>query len=310
MRGLLLGIDIGGTHCTGVIGDATGTVGERVQWRTDADRGPEAIIADIVAEGKQLLSRSSAVVACGVAVGGPLDSRTGNIEGPPNLPGWDNVPLAGILERELGLSVRVEHDATACALAEWRWGENTGDSRRLTYFTCGTGFGVGFVFDGEPYYGADGYPSDIGHIRLRDAGPAGYGKRGTIEAFCAAAALGRIATWQFPERWAAAPDSEKIAELAAGGDEAVRSVIATNAVAVGEVCALVCDLLHVDLIVLGSLAQYLGKTWLAQVRESFQSNAHPVARRSCKVEASSLRRSIQDLAPLAAAARLAEQRRW
>jgi glucokinase len=263
------------------------------------------MIDDMMMQAKGLLAGKVNVAACGVAIGGPLDARTGIIKGPPNLPGWDDVPLRSILESALGIPTRVEHDATACALAEVRWGGGS-EARRLAYFTCGTGFGAGFVFDGDPYYGAAGHPADIGHIRLWDKGPVGYGQVGTIEAFCAASALGRIAAWKFPARWASPPTAEHVASLANSGDADATSVIDINASAVGRSCALVCDLLHTDMIVLGSLAQYLGSTWVDRVGESFGTFSHPAARRSCRIVESSLGPSVQDLGAIVAGVRALE----
>ncbi len=304
----VLGLDVGGTLSAAVVGDARGKIVARVEWPSDADRGCDAMLDDLVTHAKGLLSGRADVAACGVAIGGPLDARTGIIKGPPNLPGWDEVPLKAILESSLGMPTRVEHDATACALAEVRWGARS-RAHRLAYFTCGTGFGVGLVFDGAPYYGAAGYPSDIGHVRLWDEGPVGYGQVGTIEAFCAASALGRIAAWKFPARWPEPPAPEHIASLADSGDAEASTVIEVNACAVGRVCALVCDLLHTDIIVLGSLARYLGRAWVDRVDERFASFSHPVARGSCEIVESGLGSSVQELGAVVAGVRALEGER-
>ena len=303
----VLGLDVGGTHCAAVLGDALGRIESRVEWPSAVERGPGSMLDDLTRHAKDLLAGRTDVTACGVAVGGPVDVRAGIVDAPPNLPGWDAVPLKALLEEALMISTRVEHDATACALAEARWGVG-GKARRLVYFTCGTGFGAGFVFDGEPYYGADGYPSDIGHVRLWDDGPTGYGEVGTIEGFCAASALGRLAQWKFPDRWPEPPNPARVASLAAGGDPAAQSVIEINASAVGRVCALVGDLLHPDLIVLGSLAHYLGGEWVGQVRAAFEKCVHPAARRACRIVGSGLGGAVQDLAALVVGVRLVEGR--
>ena len=299
----ILGLNIGGTLCSVVIGDVTGEIDERIEWPSGPNRRSAPMLDDLLTRATGMLQRQEGVVACGVAIGGPLDSYKGIVKGPPNLPGWDDVPLREIVESKLAVPTRVEHDATACALAEVHWGAGK-DAKRLAYFTCGTGFGAGFVFDGEPYCGANGYPSDVGHIRLRDDGPVAYGKTGTVEAFCAASALGKIAAWKFPERWPEPPESEQVATLATGGDAQAKSVIEINASAVGEVCALVGDLLHTDLIVLGSLAQYLGGEWLELVKLHFDRHSHPITRGHCNIVASSLGRSVQEYGALAAALRI------
>ncbi|HCH85946.1 MAG TPA: sugar kinase, partial [Lentisphaeria bacterium] len=57
-----------------------------------------------------------------VSCGGPLDSRRGVIQSPPNLPGWDEVPAVDILGGRLGIPVRLQNDANAGAVAEWKFG--------------------------------------------------------------------------------------------------------------------------------------------------------------------------------------------
>jgi len=305
---LYLGLDVGGTKCAAVLGDANGAVVDRVQWPTDASRGPDAVIADLINHGRRLLDvRGGDVRSAGVAIGGPLDADAGVVLSPPNLPGWDRIPLRDRLVVALGRPVTVMHDATACALAEYRWGAGRG-CRRLVYLTCGTGFGAGLVFDGRPYSGAGGRPGDVGHVRLVGGGPFGYGRAGTAEGSCAAAALGRLAAWMFPARWpgGAEPGPANVAALATAGDADAAAVIARNAAAVGQVAAVLADVLYPDAILLGSLARYLGSEWVAAVRATFTAEAMPDAARLCRIQSAALGERLQDCSALAAAAWAAE----
>src|SRR4051812_12161459 len=199
-RAHYLGLDIGGTKCAVVVGTGDGEIIDRVEWPSVATRGPDAMLRDLMSHARELIDKHR-IVGVGASIGGPLDAARGVIYSPPNLPGWDDVPLKTILERELGLPARIEHDAAACALAEYRWGAGRG-AARLIYLTCGTGFGAGLIFDGAIYRGAGGRSVEVGHARYRDDGPAAFGKAGSNEAFCAAEALGRLAAWRFPSRWA------------------------------------------------------------------------------------------------------------
>ena len=299
MSGNYLGLDVGGTKCAAVIGADTGRIAARREWPALASRGPDAMIADMVDHAKALL-REHAADAVGVAIGGPLDASRGMILGPPNRPGWDRVPLGERLAAALALPVVVEHDASACALAEQRWGMPA--ARRLIYLTCGTGFGMGFVVDGAIYRGAAGQPSDIGHIRYRADGPLAYGKRGSLEAFAAGGALARLAGWRFPGRWSAqVPAGQELARLAAAGDPDAREVVRLNAQAVGHACAVLLDILYPDRISLGSLALYLGEPWLQEVRAAAAAEAMPAAAAGCAIGPAILGGRVQDLAPIAAA---------
>jgi glucokinase len=295
---LLLGLDIGGTKCAAIVGSRNGQIVERIGWPSQAQRGPQAMIEEICANALALIQRYPKIIAVGAAVGGPLNAETGMVLSPPNLPGWDGIPFRQILEDRLKLPARIEHDAAACCLAEYIWGAGRGTSR-LIYLTCGTGFGAGIVFDGKIYYGANGASPEIGHTRLRKKGPEAFGKRGSVEAFCAGASLGKIAAWKFPERWKNPPATEKLARLWQADDREAAEVIEINARAVGQVCANLADLLRPDVILLGSMAMHLGAKWVTMVKKQFEAEA--LDARKCRVEPAGLGEKLQDCSALVVA---------
>ncbi len=257
------------------------------------------MIERLIAHARELIAQTAFPSAIGAAVGGPMDGKNGIILGPPNLPGWDCVPLADQLTHAFNLPVRVEHDAAACALAEYLWGAKP-VAERLAYLTCGTGFGVGLIIDGKPYYGAKGTPPEIGHVRYQDDGPVAFGKRGCFEAFSSMPALQRLAAWKFPERWGANPPTPK--ELDAfilQNDPDALAILALHARAVGDSVALLVDLLGADRILLGSASRYLGETWVEMVRQRAKSQTGYWT--SFDVAAPSLGDRLQDCSALAAA---------
>ena len=105
---LLLGIDIGGTKSAALIGDAEGNVLARVSALTPQTSFPDAyavllgLVGDVCREYGVPLTDLAAV---GVSCGGPLDSRTGLVHAPPNLPHWVDVPRRALVEGYLGLPV-------------------------------------------------------------------------------------------------------------------------------------------------------------------------------------------------------------
>lgn len=299
MRELILGWDIGGTKSAAVVGTPDGKVLTRRPCLTDKNCGPEAMIAEFLELARKLMGEHAGIGRVGVSIGGPLDSVKGIVLGPPNLPGWDKVPLKERLERELGRPAGVLHDAAACALAEYRWGAGK-NSERLAYFTCGTGMGIGMVFDGKPYLGAAGRSPEIGHARLWERGPRAFGKDGCVEAICSGEGLSRLAKWFYPEKWPDGCAGKKLAELARAGDADALRVIRTSAEATGRTCAWAGDMLFLDCIVLGSLAKHLGDLWLPTVRATFAAEVLEHVRETCRVVPSELE-NLQDLSAIAAA---------
>jgi len=251
----LIGINIGGTNTSVVSGRVDGTIGSRVAHPTRTDDA-DAYLAELVASVREIDPHPRLV---GVAVGGPLDAKRGILIDPPHLPHLANVPLRERLADALGCPVVLHHDAAACALAEHRWGPDAG-SPGLAYFTCGTGFGVGLVLDGRVRYGSAGHAPEIGHVRFMPDGPGvfgktgGFGKLGGFEGFASAKAIGLLYQWLGGEEI----DSAAVVKRAGDGDARARKALLANVRAVGSACALVADLLAIDVIVLGSLATYLG----------------------------------------------------
>jgi glucokinase len=293
MSGLLAGVNVGGTTTSVVLGTPDGTLLQRSAWPTQAHDG-DALYAAIAGALRETGADARAI---GVAIGGPMNAHTGIILSPPHLPGMHGFPLGERLRADLGLPVAVHHDAAACALAEVRWGADRG-ARGLAYLTCGTGFGVGLVLEGRAHYGSRGDSPEIGHVRYRDDGPDVFGKPGSFESYGSGSTLPALARRHDPAFDAVTGD--EVAARAARGDPAARAAIDDNAQAVGAACALLADLLVLDVIVLGSLATYLGEPWLERVRATFAREAFADRITSCTLRASSLEH-LQDLSGLAAA---------
>jgi len=107
----ILGLDIGGTKTAAVLGDDEGHILERDVFPTNAARGFEATFQELAARAEALRTQAAhdgrEPRATSVSVGGPLDIERGIIYSPPNLPGWDSVPLKSLLEERLGLPCHV-----------------------------------------------------------------------------------------------------------------------------------------------------------------------------------------------------------
>lgn len=294
-------MNVGGTTTTVVRGDDTGKILERRAFATDPARGAEPLYGEIATITRATLTPQTRAI--GVAIGGPLDARRGAVIKTPHLPFVD-FPMRDRLAADCALPVRVHHDAAACALAEWRWGPDAG-AAGLAYLTCGTGFGVGLVLDGRVRYGSTGHSPELGHIRYRDDGPDIFGKPGCYEGFGSATALALLARRRNPARFADVSPSA-IAALATSGNPVAAQIVADNEAAVGAACALLADLLVLDVIVLGSLAHYLGPPWIAGVRTTFEREALAANAAHCRLRAPM--EDVQDLSGLAAAIETEEGR--
>jgi glucokinase len=293
VSGLLAGVNIGGTTTSVVLGTPDGTILDKRVWPTQARDGEE-LYAAVVAALREIGGDARAI---GIAVGGPMDARSGTVISAPHLPGLHGFRLGDRLRADFAKPSAVHHDAAACALAEVRWGADRG-VRGLAYLTCGTGFGAGIVIEGRARYGSRGLSPELGHVRYRDDGPDVFEKPGCFESYGAASALPKLARMRDPSF--DATTGADVAERAARGDAVAQAALDDNAAAVGAACALLADLLVLDVIVLGSLATYMGEPWIARVRRTFEREALPDHAACCTLRAPSLD-AVQDLSGLAAA---------
>jgi glucokinase len=193
--GFQLGIDLGGSKLAIAIADPDGRLIAHETRPSRISGDPEADVLAIAADAADLITRSGLATsdfdAAGLSVPGPIDHERGAILDPPNLPGWRDVPLRDRMSEILGLPVRIENDANAAALAEWRYGAGRGCSN-LVYLTMSTGVGAGLILDGRLYRGHQGRASEFGHTCIEWEGePCGCGRRGCLEAYLGGAAWTR-----------------------------------------------------------------------------------------------------------------------
>ncbi|MCH7599766.1 MAG: ROK family protein [Myxococcales bacterium] len=193
--GFQLGIDLGGSKLAIAIADPDARLIAHQTRPSQISGDPEADVSAIAADAADLISRSGLTAsdfdAVGLSVPGPIDHERGAVLDPPNLPGWENVPLRARMSELLGLPVRLENDANAAALAEWRYGAGRG-AHNLVYLTMSTGVGAGLILDDRLYRGHRGRASEFGHTCIEWGGErCGCGRSGCLEAYLGGASWTR-----------------------------------------------------------------------------------------------------------------------
>lgn len=188
-----LGIDLGATTLSVLVGDETGNVVGRFRGRTpsgpDGDAIVEAVLNAIRAACDDAGCDPTAVVAAGIGSIGPLDQAAGAVVDPVNLPGIDRIDLVGPVAELVDADVRLHNDATAAAIGERYYA--TGDPADLAYLTISTGIGAGVIADGRVLRGHRGNAAEMGHVTLDSSSAlrCGCGARGHWEALCAGSNL-------------------------------------------------------------------------------------------------------------------------
>jgi len=219
------------------------------------------------------------------------------------------VPLRAALEDGLGVAVRLENDANAAVLAEWRFGAGRGFDD-VVYLTLSTGVGAGLVLGGRLQAGRSGNAGELGHLPVAwDGDPCRCGQRGCLEAYVGGAAWTRRLSVH-------TPGDSRVAELAGDGPPLPEHVIAAaeagdrfacaevarfNEYLVRGLCAVVFTLAP-QVIVLGTIAAAAGEQLCLQpVRDSLARRVWPELARDVEIRAMQLGERLPELAGLCVA---------
>ncbi|THF81762.1 ROK family protein [Cohnella fermenti] len=280
MTSAAIGIDIGGTNIKAGLVAEDGSLLERFTVPTEADAGPDALRAKllaIVGEAERIASgRGIGIGGVGVGTAGQVNRHTGGVAGATgNLPGWAGTPLAGWLTAETGLRVVVDNDVNMMAVGE-AW---LGAGRSWQDFVClslGTGIGGCLIMNGVPYLGRDGYAGELGHLVIQADGlPCNCGGQGCWEQYASVNALKRqLSEWPGGAGW---DSPEELFESARKGDLEASRILDRYAsfVAVG-----LTNVIHIfnppGIVIGGAIVAGQGDALLERIRSQVYRRAMKV----------------------------------
>lgn len=309
-----VGLDIGGTKCAVCLGSVT-DAGVDIKYRVEfptAGKTWQEVLA-IYVDKIQALTEQYTIKNIGISCGGPLDSKRGLIQSPPNLPGWDDVPIVQYFKDHFDVPVNIQNDANACALAEAKFGAGKG-ARNVVFMTFGTGLGAGLVLDGKLYSGTNDNAGEIGHIRLAPRGPKGYNKDGSAEGFCSGAGIARLAgirAREYEEEFAGSESARRarrgelttkdIFDYVRKGDPFCTRVFKESAAQLANLLALTIDVLNPEVIVLGGVFMRNVDLFRMEIDPILAREALPGSLRVCRIAAAGIGENIGDYAALAVA---------
>ncbi len=270
-----IGIDIGGTKCAVSLADINGSnlkILKKQQISTESGiRQPQSILNELLGIINIILHEfkitNSEIHGIGISCGSPLDSKRGIILSPPNLKGWDNIKIVDFFEKNIGIKTKLQNDANACAVAEWKFGAGRGYNN-LIFITFGTGFGSGLILNGCLYSGATDNAGEIGHVRLTEDGPVGYNKNGSVEGWCSGGGIAQVGC-SFVESELAQGVSPNLLKKAGSIDKITAKLIADMAInenddlciaiyntcaeKIGAALSIMIDIIDPEVIIMGGI---------------------------------------------------------
>lgn len=106
------------------------------------------------------------ILGVGLVTVGPLDPGEGTVRGPPNFPGWHEVPLGRLLAHEIAKPVILENNATAAAIGE-HWYGAARHYPNFLYVYIGMGVGGGLFINNRVYRGSGLNAGEFGYLQVR-----------------------------------------------------------------------------------------------------------------------------------------------
>ncbi|ACL70354.1 ROK family protein [Halothermothrix orenii] len=302
MKEYYVGVDLGGTKILTALADARGKIVAKKKLPTEARKGEEKVIQNIVSSIDAVLQEKGLsredVITLGVGSPGPLNTQEGIIYLAPNL-GWRNVHIKDILEEETGIPVILENDANAAALGE-KWFGAGQDVDNLIYITVSTGIGGGIIINKKIFHGINDGAGEVGHMVIEPGGPVcGCGNRGCFEAVASGTAINKMGREAVKENKAtllmelSGGDPEKIdgsliARAARQGDEVARKIWDKAGYYLGIGLANLLNIFNPEMIILGGGVMNAGDLIMEPMKKSLKDHALESAFNSVEIRQAEL----------------------
>jgi len=276
-----------------------------MSWLIGEDPTPEAVITRVMRAIRQVLSEANVTLdqAAGIGLGvpGPVNRDSGIVFSPPNLPGWDEVPLYDMLHEEFKIPIFIENDANAAALAEYIFGMGRG-YREVVCMTIGTGIGSGVIIDGKLLEGVAGMAAELGHMTIDWQGDlCNCGHVGCLETFASGTAIASRASMLIlggmaeglrefalehrlhEERVPFYVDARTVALAADAGLPVAREIIIRAGEALGMGLVNVIHIFNPQIIILGGSVVQIGDLFMEPARRVVEERAMKVLREAVRI---------------------------
>ncbi|MEM8808519.1 MAG: ROK family protein [Cyanobacteria bacterium P01_G01_bin.38] len=290
MPNTVIGVDLGGTAIKLGLVTETGKIVKSMKVETPQPSYPEPVLATIV-EAIATLDPHRQGTAIGLGVPGPADKAGRIAQVSINLEGWQQVPVADVLEAQTQRPTIAENDANCAGLGE-AWLGAGRDFQDWILLTLGTGVGGAIFLNGQLFTGRTGAAGELGLITLDPKGPpCNSGNRGSLEQHCSILALRRDNGM----------GGRELDKKAREGDKAAIAAWQHYGQLLGAGIASYLYLLTPEAIVLGGGLSTVAELFLPALKAEVETRVMPASRENLQI----LTATLGNQAGLIGAARLA-----
>lgn len=264
-----LGAKVRETEIIAAVTDLRGDIVDGLRIPLE-DRTPEGVVEHV----GRILAHFSArhsITGIGIGIGGAVRDRRTVISA--TFLGWEDVPLADLIEQSASVPTLVENDVVAlCEYEDW-FGASRNDER-FAVITLGIGTGFGTVIHGEPLVNDDYGFGLVGHWPMAPSGPVcTQGHRG-----CAAALLNSDAIAHYAsEALGRATTFNEAVQLASDGDPAAHRIVSDAARGLGILVAAICNLILPERVIIAGEGVRLAEVGFDTLVESARQFRDPRA---------------------------------
>lgn len=313
-----VGSDLGGTNIATAVIDETGKVLGKAKLPTEADKGPEHVIANIMRSIDMALADASMkiedMVGIGLGIPGLMDIEKGISLFAGNL-GWKNVEVIKPFKERYGLPTFMDNDVRVATLGEWKYGAGKGVNN-LICVTLGTGIGSGLVFEGKLLRGVTNSVGEIGHVTVeKDGLICNCGNQGCVEMYASGTGQARMARLMIQSGHFSIMtkmvggdlskiNSKIIQDAYDEGDTVAIQVMNKTAMYLGIALADYINLVNPELVIIGGGVSLAGERLMKPLREEVYRRVMIVPRQIVKI----VRSELGDESGMIGAAALAFER--
>lgn len=267
--GKCIGILVGQTEIQVIVADVAHNVLSDRVIDLEVDYSPETgvqVVRDLLeAQGGRWSSKG--LLGVGIAAGGPVNPKSGQMLRAGGMPKW-----AGVDMRELfgelfpEVPIFCDNESNCSAIAEMTWGAAQGYEDFIVY-TLDLGVGGAIVSGGQAMRGVSGGAGEFGHVVLDPEGPpCRCGNRGCIEVY----ASFRGPLEEAERHFGRSLRITDVAEMAIAGDPFCIELVQRAGSIGGHGLGIIGSVFNPPLVVVSGRLAMTGDILIAPLAESFE----------------------------------------
>lgn len=267
-KGVVVGMDVGGTDIKCAVVDGRGKMLKRFQRPAVSKKNDSLILKNILQVAQLAKSWARAkkkeIHAMGFGIPG-IVSKSGVVHRSPHFPAWVDYPIQSELSSKLSLPLIVDNDANMAALGEG-WLGVAKSWENYILFTLGTGIGGGIVIQRQVFRGDSGFAGEVGHMVLhKDGFSCACGGQGCLELYASASGIEKISPFS----------PKKLYQLALSGDKNARKIFNRLGENLGAGIASIVNILDVERVIVGGGLSGAWNIFRLSLQRGVQKHIYP-----------------------------------